>query len=206
MLKLFYAPGTVALATLITLYEVDADFEAIAIDFKQAAQTKPEYLSINPKGRVPALVTERGLLTETPAILVYLAQRYPNAGLLPKDDFDFAQLQSFNSYLASTVHINHAHRMRGTRWATQESSFEDMRSKVPQTMLASFELLQQEYLRGPWVMGEQYTVADAYLFTITSWLESDGVSLAKLPQVAEHFERMQVRAAVQKALELQASI
>lgn len=201
-LKLFYAPGTIALASLITLHEVAAEFELQLIDFKQAEQTKSDYKAINPKARVPALSTEQGLLTETPAILVYLAQMYPEANLLPGDSFAFAQLQSFNSYLASTVHVNHAHRMRGARWADQPSSYEDMQAKVPETMLASFQLIEREYLHGDWVMGEQYTIADAYLFTIACWLEGDGVDVTQLPKTAAHFARMKKRPAVQAAIQV----
>jgi len=200
--RLFYSSGTIALATLIALFECEAEFDIVKVDFKSAQQTQPEYLTVNPKGRVPALQTAEGMLTETLAILVYLAQAHSHKNLLPANTYEFAQLQSFNSYLASTVHVNHAHKRRGSRWAELESSFDDMRAKVPETMLASFELIQQEYLQGPWVMGQQYTVADAYLFTITGWLEGDGVPLEKLPKISDHYSRMQQRAAVQRALQV----
>lgn len=150
---------------------------------------------------MPALITEQGVLTETPAILVYLAQQFPQAKLLPELPFEFARLQSFNSYLASTVHVNHAHKLRGSRWASNDSSFEDMRAKVPETMLAAFQLIEQDYLQGDWVMGEQYTVADAYLFTMASWLEGDGVEISHLPKIVAHRERMHARAAVKMALQ-----
>ena len=201
MFKLYYATGTCALATYITLEEAGADYTAERLSFKDNQQTSPDYLAINPKGRVPALVTDRGVLTETPAMLAYIAQTFPKAKLAPLDDpFDFAQVQSFNSYLCSTVHINHAHKMRGYRWAADESSFADMKRKVPETMAASFALIERDMLKGPWVMGEQYTVCDPYLYTIALWLEGDGVDLAPLPKVAAHRQRMSERPAVQKVL------
>ena len=166
MFKLYYAPGTCALASHIALEEAGAAYTAERLDFKNSQQTTPQYLAINPKGRVPALVTDRGTLTETPAILAFIAQSFPQAKLVPDDPFAFAQAQSFNSYLCSTVHINHAHKMRGYRWAVEESSFADMKRKVPETMAASFALIERDMLKGPWVMGEQYTVCDPYLFTI----------------------------------------
>ena len=92
-------------------------YTAERLDFKNNQQTSPQYLAINPKGRVPALVTDRGTLTETPAILAFIAQSFPQAKLVPDDPFAFAQAQSFNSYLCSTVHVSHAHKMRGYRWA-----------------------------------------------------------------------------------------
>jgi glutathione S-transferase len=200
MLKLYVAPGTCALASHITLAEAGADYVVEKLSFKTNQQNSPDYLAINPKGRVPALVTERGILTETPAMLAYLAQRFPQARLAPLDDaFAFAEVQSFNSYLCSTVHIAHAHKMRGPRWATEESSFADMKRKVPETMAACFALIEQKMLRGPWVMGEQYTICDPYLFTIAQWLEGDSVDINAFPKVADHFKRMSDRPAVQKA-------
>jgi len=172
MFKLYYAPGTCARASHIALEEAGASYTAERLDFKNSQQTTPQYLAINPKGRVPALVTDRGTLTETPAILAYIAQSFPQARLMPDDPFAFAQAQSFNSYLCATVHINHAHKMRGYRWAVEESSFADMKRKVPETMAASFALIERDMLKGPWVMGEQYTVCDPYLFTIAGWLEA----------------------------------
>ncbi len=200
MLKLYYSPGSCALASHIALEESGVAYAAELVSLKDSQQTKPAYLAINPKGRVPALVTDRGVLTENPAILTFVAQSAPQAKLLPEDPFAYAQAQSFNSYLCSTVHINHAHKMRGSRWATEESSFADMKRKVPDSMAASFGMIEREMLRGPWVMGDQYTVCDGYLFTLGLWLEGDGVDLATLPKVAAHRKRMQERPAVAKVL------
>ena len=133
MYKLYYAPGTCALASHIALEEAGADYSAVRLDFKANQQQSPDYLKINAKGRVPALVTDKGIITETPAILAYVAQTFPKAKLAPIDDpFAFAQVQSFNSYLCATVHVAHAHKGRGYRWATQETSFADMKRMVPE--------------------------------------------------------------------------
>jgi glutathione S-transferase len=201
MLKLFYAPSTCALASRIALEEAGADYELARVNFAENEQRSPEFLKVNPKGRVPALVTDKGVLTETPAILAYIAQTFPAAQLAMLDDpFEFARLQAFNSYLCSTVHVNHAHSRRGARWANLQSSFDDMKSKVAETMAASMRLIELDLFEGPWVMGEQYTIADAYLFTMESWLKGDGVDITDFPVIKDHFERMQARPAVQRAL------
>ena len=201
MMKLFYAPGTCALASHIALEEAGADYTLARVDFSKAEQRSPEYLKVNPKGRVPALVTDAGILTETPAILAYIAQLYPQAQLAPlKDPFAFARVQSFNSYLCSTVHVAHAHRMRGTRWADDPAAIEAMKKKVPESVGAAFALIEHEMLKGPWVMGEHYTICDPYLFTLAEWLDGDGVDLAKLPRVIDHRTRMSQRPAVKKAV------
>jgi glutathione S-transferase len=201
VMKLFYAPGTCALASHIALAEAGADFTAIRVDFSKNEQRQPEYLKINPKGRVPALVTDRGILTENVAMLAFIAQCYPAANLAPLGDaFAFAQVQAFNSYLASTVHVAHAHGRRGYRWADNQSSFDDMKRKLPETMGACFDLIEREMFKGPWVMGEAYTICDPYLFTIAEWLEGDSVDPARFPKVHDHRRRMCERPAVKRTL------
>ncbi|ACI94089.1 glutathione S-transferase [Afipia carboxidovorans OM5] len=201
MLKLYYGLGTCALASHIALEESGADYVAERLDLKANQQNSPDYLAVNPKGRVPALATDKGVITETPAILMYIAQSFPKAKLAPFDDpFTFAQAESFNSYICSGMHIAHAHRMRGRRWASEESSFEDMRRKVPENIRAGFDLIETKMMRGPWVMGEAYSICDPYLFTIAGWAKSDSVDIADFPKVADHYRRMKERPAVQKVL------
>ena len=201
MLTLYYATNTCALASHIALEEAGAAFETRWVDFGAAEQTKPEYLKINPKGRVPALVTEHGVLTETPAILAYIAQTHPAARLAPLDDpFAFAEVQAFMSYLCATVHVAHAHRARGYRWADDPAAFEAMKKKVPAVGRRLFRADRGEMLRGPWVMGDAYTIADPYLFTIARWMEVDSVDPHAFPRVLDHRDRMAERPAVQRAL------
>ena len=203
MLTLYYAPHTCALATHIVLEEVGAEYVGKRIDFASNQQRSPEYLRINPKGRVPALVTDRGILTETPAMLVYVAQCFPAAGLAPIDDpFAFAEIQSFNSYLCSHLHVAHAHRMRGYRWvdADDAHAIAAMQRKVPQSVGESFAMVEREMLKGPWVMGERYSICDPYLFTLAQWLEADGVDPASIPRVVAHRARMADRPTVRKAV------
>jgi glutathione S-transferase len=116
-----------------------------------------------------------------------------------------ARLQAFNAYLCATVHVAHAHGRRGSRWANNPESLEDMKQKVPETFGACFDLIEREMFAGPWVMGESYTTADPYLFTIASWLEGNGVDPSRYPKVAEHRERMAARPAVQRARAAQAA-
>src|SRR6266702_6112621 len=114
MIKLYYAPDTCALASHIALEDAGAEYASVRIDFAREEQRSQNYLKINPKGRVPALVTDRGILTETPSMLAFIAQSFPGAKLAPLDDaYAFAQVQSINSYLCSTVHVAHAHKGRG---------------------------------------------------------------------------------------------
>ena len=200
-LTLYFTPGTCAQAVRIALEEAQAPYTLVRVDFASQQQRSPEYLAVNPKGRVPALVTEHGTLTETPALLAYVAQRFADARLAPADPFGFARMQEFHSYLASTVHIAHAHRPRASRWADEPEAQAAMQRKVPANMTECFTLIERHYLgEGPWVLGEQYSVADGYLFTVAGWLKSDGVDIAQFPKVHAHSQRIAQRPAVQRAL------
>ena len=142
MLKLFYAADTCALASHIALVEAGAEYETVGISFAAEEQRKPEYLKVNPKARVPVLVTDHGVLTETPAILAFIAQSFPQARLAPlADPFAFARVQAFNSYLCSTVHVAHAHRMRGYRWVDDAAAIEAMKKKAPAAVAECFSLI-----------------------------------------------------------------
>ncbi|WP_374309461.1 glutathione S-transferase family protein [Dongia sp.] len=204
MLKFYYAPQSCALASHIALEEAGADYEPVKVDFTRNEQRQADYLQINPKGRVPALATANGILTETPAILFYIAQTHPAAGLAPLDDpFALGRIQAFNSYLCSTVHVAHAHRMRGYRWADDPVALADMKRKVPQNVADCFALIETEMFAGPFVMGERYSICDPYLYTLATWLEGDGVDPARFPKILAHRERMAARPAVRAVAAVQ---
>jgi glutathione S-transferase len=201
MLTLYITPGTCSRASHIALAESGLDYQVSLIRFAEGEQRSPAYLKVNPKGRVPALVTDKGVLTETVALLPYIAQLVPEKNLAPLDDpFLFAKMQAFNAYLSSTVHINHAHGRRGARWADNAASHADMIAKVPQTMRDSFALIENDFLEGPYVLGDTFSVADAYLFVMSGWLEGDHVDMAQFPKVAAHYRRIEMRPAVQRVL------
>ncbi len=201
MLVFYYAPDTCALASHIALEDAGAEYRLRRIDFEKNEQRSPDYLAVNPKGRVPALVATRGVLTETPAMLAYVAQSYPAAQLAPLDDpFAFGQLQAFNSYICSTLHVAHAHRMRGYRWADEPEAIAAMRRKVPDSVSACYAYIEEQAFVGPFVRGENYTIADPYLFTVAQWMEADGIDPAQFPKVAAHREMMRQRKSVQSAL------
>ena len=207
MFTLYYAANTCSLAVHIALEDAGAGYELRRIDFTSTEQQSLDYLKVNPKARVPAMVTPHGILTETPAMLAFIAQSFPEAALAPLNDaFAFAQLQSFNSYLCSTLHVAHAHRMRGYRWAYEASSFIDMQRKVPESVSACYDLIETRMLRGPWVMGNNYTIADPYLFTLAQWLEDDGVNPERIPRVIEHRYRMADQPGVKRAIAAESAI
>ncbi|MDF3415409.1 glutathione S-transferase family protein [Sulfitobacter sp. M57] len=196
-MKLYFAPGTISVAVAIALEEAGLNYDPIKVDFATAGQTHPDYLALNPKGRVPALITDKGgVLTETGALLDYIAALAPEAGLVPQDPEDTAHMRSVMYYLASTMHVAHAHKLRGSRWADQQSSHEDMTAKVAQTMSDCAAYVQSDCLRGDFVGGDHLSLADPYLFIVCSWLAGDGVPLAEFPQIGAYLARMEARDSV----------
>jgi len=195
-MQLYYAPGTISIAVAIALQEAGLDFEPIKIDFAAKEQTGAGYAQINPKGRVPALVIDGGILTETGALLEYVADTAPNAGLRPTDPILQARMREVMFYLATTMHVAHAHKMRGSRWASKTSSYKDMTAKVPQTMGDCCAYISSNGLRGPFVLGEQFSIADCYLYTICTWLDGDGVTIDDFPKIKSFLAAMEQRDSV----------
>jgi glutathione S-transferase len=201
-MKFYYSPGSCALAVHIALEEAGARYDAQRVQFDRQEQRSPEYLRINPLGRVPVLETPRGVLTEVPAILGYVAAAYPEAALAPVDAFDLATMQSFNAFLSSSVHVAYAHNSRPYRWSDDDACRASMATKAVATYAELFGMIEAHKLATPWAMGEQYTVADPYLFVMTRWLAKLEGDLRRFPEVAAHHARMNARPAVQRALQL----
>ena len=195
-LSLHYSPGTVAVTVALAAHELGIPLNLVRVNFASGAQMQDAFLAVNPKGRVPALVTPQGVLTEVGAILDYLARLNPDADFVPRDAFEAAQMRSVLYYLASTMHVNHAHKLRGSRWADLEASFADMTAKVPETMSACCAYLEADVVQGPFVLGDAMSLADPYLFVVCTWLKGDGVDIADYPKLAAHFEAFGARASV----------
>jgi len=199
-MRLYYSPGSCSLAVHVTLEEIGADYELAPVRTDRGEQLSPDHLARNPLGRVPVLETPQGLLTEVPAILGFLAAGFPGARLLPADPFQVARMNAFNAFISSTVHVHWAHFNRPARWTDDEAAQAAVKEKAVTVLPELFRMLDDK-LAGPWVMGEQYTVADPYLFTMTRWLPRANLEVAQFPRVAEHGARMAARPAVQRTLE-----
>jgi len=197
-MQLYFAPNSISIAVVLTLEEAALTYKATPVDFASAQQSSPGYLAVNPKGRVPALVTPQGTLTETGAILDYINAIAPAAALAPKDPYLAAKMRELMYYLASTAHVNHAHKRRGPRWADKPESWEDMRAKVPQTMAACAQYIEENFIEHPYVLGKHICLADPYLYVITTWLEGDSVDIANYPKLQQFKAAMEERESVQR--------
>jgi len=178
MLTLYLAPGASSMAPHIALHEIGAPFERRPLSFAKKENRAPAYLALNPEGKVPTLLIDGRPLTEVAAILYYLARRFPEADLLPKDDLDAAaQAISWMSFIASTIHPSR--RAGVERWKE------------------AFAIADQRLGPRDWALG-RYSIADIHLFRLY-WRFANAVhpEAATYPQLAAHYDRMMARPAVQ---------
>lgn len=188
------------MAPHIALAEAGVEYELLRVDLKAGEQRSPEFLAKNPLGRVPVLETSQGLLTEVSAILGYIASIAVGARMTPDDGYEAAAMSAFNSFLSSTLHVTFAHFMRPYRWADDPSCKAEISRKAVSAYSEQFGMIEAGKLRGPWVMGQQFTIADPYLYTMTRWLDRAGIAVEDFPRVSEHYCRMGTRAAVRRSL------
>lgn len=196
---LHVARGTIAMCVHAALEEAGVAHELAWVDFKAGAQGGADYLAVNPKGRVPALETDAGVLTEAAAILEWIAATAA-PHLMPTDPWQAARARETMLYLASTVHVAHAHKGRGRRWTDDEAGLEAMRAKVPGNIAASADILEAR-MEGDWVV-EEFSVVDLAQWNVVRWFPGDGVPLDGYPLLAAHQARVAARPAVAKVIGL----
>ncbi|MEW6642524.1 MAG: glutathione S-transferase family protein [Pseudomonadota bacterium] len=187
MLTLYLSPGSSSMAVHIALHEIGVPFEARPLSFARQEQRTPEFLALNPEGKVPTLVVDGRPLTEVAGILFYLAKRFPGAALLPGDDIETeARAVSWMSFIAATLHPA---RKRGLEHATQVYGIADHRLGARD-----------------WVLG-RYSIVDIHLFRLYWRLfNSLKPSRETFPHLTAHLDRMLQRAAVKQTLEAEAAI
>lgn len=188
MLKLYFCPGASSMAPHIALNEVGAAFEAVPISLAQKEHRTPEFLAINPEGKLPTLLIDGRRLTEVAGILYYLARRHPEATLWPAGDIDAeAQVISWMSFIAATVHPA---RGRGVEYATQ-----------------IYKLADDRLGNRAWAVGDRYSIADIHLFRLF-WRFAGALKPARgsFPNLEAHYDRVMARPAVQKTIAVEAAI
>ncbi|UWR67833.1 glutathione transferase GstA [Phaeobacter inhibens] len=196
-MKLYYKPGACPLASHIALQETGRLFEIEAVD-TAAGRTEggADYLAINPKGYVPALRLEDGsILTEGPAILQYIADSHPEAGLAPAAGaFARARMQEQLNWIGTELHKAFGPLFRE---GTSEAGQDEARVAVA----GKFDLIETQLEDGrEWLVADQFSVADAYLFVVSNWANFTGIDLARWPYLAAFVSRTAARQSAQAAM------
>jgi len=189
-MKLYFSNGSCSLASHIMLEEAGAKFDAQRLNLREGEHKRPEYIAIDPKAKVPALVVDGGVITENPAILSYIADTHPQANLLaPPGDLQRAKAQEWLAWCASTVHRDFSPLFRDSNNGEQR--------KLVQSHLDQFEA----WLAGPYVLGERFSIADAYTLVFTLWGLRFGLTLG--PKMRAAAKQLLERPAVQRAVTTQ---
>ena len=187
MLTLYFAPGSSSMAAHIALHEVGIAFDAKPMSFKNDDMHAPEFLKLNPEGKVPTLLIDGRPLTEVAAILFYLARRFPEARLLPLGDVEAeAQAISWMSFIAATLHPA---RQRGLDHAKIVYGIADRR------------------LGTGWALGKEYSIADIHLFRLY-WRLFNSLKPAPgtFPNLDAHYAQMMARPAVQRTIAVESAV
>lgn len=204
MYRLYYSPGACSMAVHMVLEEIGQPYELARVNFAEAEQTKPGYLAVNPRGRVPALQTEHGVLTEATAIMSYLAQRHPEAGLLPEDPWQLARAREWMAWLTSSVHASSfASVFRPGRFCADEKAHEAIKAQGLATIekqLADIEARLKA--NGGHAVGSGYTLVDAYLMVFYMWARRIGRDVrAEYPSWTALAEKVAARPAIRRMQE-----
>ncbi len=197
MLTLYYSPGACSLSPHIVLREAGLAFELDKVSFgTKKTSDGGDFLAVNPKGSVPVLRLDDGqVLTEGPAIVQYLADRNPDAKLAPPaGTMERYRLQEWLNFITSELHKGYSPLFRPT-------TPEEYKAIARENLLKKYEFVDSKLAGRNYLMGDQFTVADAYLFTVTTWAKHVGVDLSKFANVGAFMARMSARPAVQAALE-----
>jgi glutathione S-transferase len=194
--KLYYSPGACSLSPHIVAREAGIPVDLVKVDLKaRKLEGGGDYARINGKGYVPALALDDGtLLTEGPAIVQYLADRKPEAGLAPANGtIERYRLQEWLNFLTSEIHKSFSPLFN-------PQAAEGWKQAARDNITRRFDWLAERLGPNPYLMGERFTVADAYLFTLLNWCQWTGVDLARWPALRDYHARVAARPKVQEAL------
>ena len=198
--KLYYAPGACSLASHIALEEAGIAYETERLNTAAGDQRKPEYLKINPRGRVPSLVVDGKVLTENMAILTYIGGGYPKAGLWPKTTWEQAQAVSMLAWFADTVHPAYGHYFRTERYVDDPAALEAVKAKG-RAMYEGYLREIDELLKGrKFIMGNRFTVVDGYLVVFYRWGNRQGMPVKGLANFTRTVESILGRPATAKVM------
>jgi len=195
-MKLYYSPGACSLAPHIVAREAGLSPEIEKVDLSnRTTESGRAYLEVNPKGYVPALETQDGtVMTEVSALIQYLADQAPQAGLMPAvGTAERYKVLEWIGFVSTEIHKGF-----GPLW--NPSSPDAVKQAAKDKLFQRFAYLDQQLAGHSYLTGEQFTVADAYLFVVTNWTRFHGISLDSYPNLAAFMDRVASRPKVQEAL------
>ena len=198
-MKLYYSPGACSQAAHIVLHETGFSHDSIAVDLRaKTIDDGSDYLRINPKGAVPALELENGeVLTENAVILQYLGDRSGSSDLLPPlGDFRRYRVLEWLNYIATELHKGF-----GPLWNPAAAS--EWKQAARDQLAKKFDFIEQQLGDRPFLTGDDFTIADAYLFVMLGWTAMHNIDLVRWPRLTAFSERARKRGSVRQVLEFE---
>jgi len=202
---LYYAPNTCALAPYVTLTEAGAGFEVRPLNFRKSQQFTPEYLKLNPKHKVPLLVVDGQLLTESAAIQTWIARRFPQANLLPSDPWQELKALSLMSWCSAGIHPFLARINSPAKVCDVPNAADSVRKLAEAQLFENFKIAD-DLLAGRNFFFDHLTAPDAHFFWCTRRAGQLDVDLSSFKHCMAHFERMSARPSVQKLVAFEKSV
>ena len=206
MLKLYFCPGACSLASHIGLEETGTPYELEPVLLPKKQQQTPEYLKINPRGKVPALAIDGKVLVENTAILTYLARKFPEKKLMPADPLEEAKCIATMCWFSSIVHPSYQRVRRPERFATDPAAHESIKENGKKSYWENCQEIDSMFHGHDWIMGHQYTVVDPYALVFYGWGLNSGFPMQELKAYTAWRERMLKRPAVKKSVEAEAKV
>ena len=205
MIKLYYGPGACSFVPHVGIEAIKAatgeEIETQTVKLHKGEQHAPEYLALNPMGQVPLLVVDGQPLNQIVAICDYLDRRFPQAGLLPSEDWPRAQAMSLFAWMNNTVHPTFTHIFRTAKFAVSEAAQADVRNTAVATFRECLERIQTLARQaGPFLLGDRLSFVDAYALTFLRWGGLGGIDPASLPDYQAYVVRVAAQPPVAAAM------
>lgn len=201
-ITLYFAAGSSSLPAMVGLEEASAPYEAVRLALADGQQRTPEYLAVYPRGRVPVLIVDGERIGENVAILTVIARRFPMARLLPFDDpVQLGRAYELLAWFSSGVHVAFAQVGRPERYTRDETAWPALKAGGRENMLAAYEEIEARLSDArPWLLGEDFSLADPYALVFHRWAERLDIDMAAYPAYSAHAARLRQRPSVQRAL------
>ncbi len=198
-ITLYHSPGACSMATYISLLEAGAEFDVNIISLKTNDQSSPQYAAINPKKKVPFLVVDGNGLSENIAMQAWIAETWPEAKLMPSDNWDQKKALSHMGWFGAGIHQHITRHFKPVKFCANTDAHDDMKAKAKAMYMEQLALVDAELTNKTWFF-DHYTVCDSYFFWIYNRGEGEGWDLSGFEHCTAHNARMRERQSVQKVL------
>jgi len=204
--KLYVAPKSCARVATIALEEIGVPFDTELVRLAKKQQKSPEYLALNPKGKVPVIIIDGTPMTENVAILNWLHDTYPESNLLPKTNDSFERYRQVGdiSFVSGTVHPFVTRIAMPMKFAKTDDAIQQVKATAIAEVRPYAKLIDDRYAQGTWWYGDQWSIVDAYIFWAWTRMVGEGFPEEEYTHVVDLCQRIQERPAVQRAMEREA--